>query len=63
MNLVIDSGNSAAKVGIFDHESLIEKRVFVALEDLKKFIQDNYFDDVIISQRKVLRRKLAMVIH
>lgn len=59
MNLVIDSGNSAAKVGIFDHESLIEKRVFVALEDLKKFIQDNYFDDVIISSVNADPRLIA----
>ena len=52
MNLVIDSGNSAAKVGIFDHHALIEKRVFIALEELKNFMEQNYFGNLIISSVK-----------
>jgi type III pantothenate kinase len=52
MNLVIDSGNSAAKVGIFNHLTLIEKRGFASIEDLKIFVQNNYFDNLIISSVK-----------
>jgi type III pantothenate kinase len=52
MNLVIDSGNSATKVGIFDDVALIEKRVFNALEDLKTFMGENYFANLIISSVK-----------
>src|SRR5690606_5785128 len=38
MNLVIDSGNTAAKVGIFDHQTLIEKRTFAHQEELREWI-------------------------
>jgi type III pantothenate kinase len=59
MNLVIDSGNSAAKVAIFDHHALIEKRVFVALEELKSFMEQNYFDNLIISSVKADPNQIA----
>ena len=39
MNLVIDSGNSAAKVGIFDHENLVEKLTFASMDDLRAFVR------------------------
>lgn len=52
MNLVIDSGNSAAKVGIFNHEKLIEKFTFPALEGLEQFIFDTKFENLIISSVK-----------
>lgn len=49
MNLVIDSGNSAAKVGIFDHENLVEKLTFASLEDLRSFARAADCDNVIVS--------------
>jgi type III pantothenate kinase len=52
MNLVIDSGNSAAKVGIFDHEKLIEKLTFSSLEAVQSYMRGNVFKNVIISSVK-----------
>lgn len=49
MNLVIDYGNSAAKVGIFDHQKLIEKYVFASPEMLKLFLEKNTSENIIIS--------------
>ncbi|MGC1244489.1 MAG: type III pantothenate kinase [Chryseosolibacter sp.] len=52
MNLVIDSGNSAAKVGIFEDESLIEKFTFSDPDALKSFMQRLSFRNLIISSVK-----------
>lgn len=52
MNLVIDSGNSAAKVGIFDHEKLVEKFSFSDAEKLQSFLQANTFENLIVSSVK-----------
>src|SRR5687768_12885438 len=52
MNLVIDSGNSAAKVGIFDHQKMVEKLTFPVLEELQAFMHDTLFDNLIISSVK-----------
>ena len=49
MNLVIDYGNSSAKVGIFDQQKLVEKYVFNTPETLKKFLEKDYVENVIIS--------------
>lgn len=49
MNLVIDYGNTNAKVGIFDHHTLIEKYTFVSQEQLKKFLQNSHAHYAIIS--------------
>jgi type III pantothenate kinase len=51
MNLVIDSGNSAAKIGIFDQESLIEKFT-VNPAQLQSYLQAHAFDHLIISSVK-----------
>jgi type III pantothenate kinase len=59
MNLVIDSGNSAAKVGIFDHEKLVEKLSLANEEDLRAFLAARTFDNVIISSVKADTRLLA----
>jgi len=40
MNLVVDFGNSAAKVGIFDHHRLVENHVFSELGELKNFLEN-----------------------
>ena len=59
MNLVVDSGNSAAKVGIFDHERLVEKRSFTDLDELEAFIRKNVFQNLMISSVKADTELLA----
>jgi type III pantothenate kinase len=49
MNLVIDSGNSAAKVGIFKDEKLSEKLTFYSPQELKRFIERTDFRNLMIS--------------
>ncbi len=49
MNLVIDYGNSSAKVGIFDAHELIEARIFERDEELKDFLQNFSAENIIIS--------------
>jgi type III pantothenate kinase len=49
MNLVIDYGNSAAKVGIFDHLSLIEKLLFHSLRELEDLIRKEKYENFIVS--------------
>ena len=52
MNLVVDYGNSAAKVGIFDHETLVENASFPALDALQKFVARANADNMIVSSVK-----------
>jgi type III pantothenate kinase len=52
MNLVVDYGNSAAKVGIFDHQNLTEKHSFQTADALQKFLSNQQVDHVIISSVK-----------
>jgi type III pantothenate kinase len=52
MNLVVDYGNSAAKVGIFDHQNLMEKHSFASAEALQKFLGQTTAKHIIISSVK-----------
>lgn len=52
MNLVIDYGNSTAKVGIFDHQNLMDKRVFASVESLQHFLSTTDAENIIISSVK-----------
>lgn len=52
MNLVVDSGNSAAKVGIFKDEKLMEKLTFYSVEELERFILRTEFTNLMISSVK-----------
>ena len=52
MNLVIDSGNSATKVGIFDHENLVQKLTFGSTDDLRTFVQATDCENLIVSAVK-----------
>jgi type III pantothenate kinase len=52
MNLVIDYGNSAAKVGIFDHQNLLEKRTINSLDDLVAYVKSSSADNIIVSSVK-----------
>jgi len=52
MNLIIDQGNTAVKVGIFDHQNMLEKMTFERDDDLKKFLVSIKPTHVIISSVK-----------
>lgn len=49
MNLVVDHGNTSAKVAIFDQQELIEKRSFPVKEDLQHFLQQADAENFIVS--------------
>jgi type III pantothenate kinase len=49
VNLVIDYGNSSAKVGIFNQHVLMNQHVIPSLEKLKEFIQHTSAENLIIS--------------
>lgn len=49
MNLVVDYGNSSAKVAIFDQHELKEKHTYIQPDDLKHFIEATRADNFIIS--------------
>jgi type III pantothenate kinase len=49
MNLIIDYGNSSAKVGIFQHQALVSKMVFTGQDELRHFVQNFSGQSVIIS--------------
>jgi type III pantothenate kinase len=49
MNLVVDYGNSSAKVAIFDQLRLIEKHTFSSLDELKHFLQHADAENLMIS--------------
>jgi type III pantothenate kinase len=59
MNLVIDYGNSAAKVGIFDHQNLMEKHGFTDKEKLRHFLKNSGGENVIISSVKEDAHEIA----
>lgn len=49
MNVVVDFGNTAAKVGIFNQHRLVEKLMFDNETDLKKFLENFSAEHFIIS--------------
>ena len=49
MNLVVDYGNSAAKVGIFDQRNLIEKYILTTANELKTFLSTATSENIIVS--------------
>jgi len=49
MNLVIDSGNTRFKVGIFVGDLLIQKEFFTQPQELKKFLTENFFENILVS--------------
>jgi type III pantothenate kinase len=49
MNLVVDYGNSAAKVGIFDHQTLLEKHTFKDQHKLYEFLDQSDTDNILVS--------------
>ena len=59
MNLVIDSGNSAAKVGIFDQQKLVGKFTFVVLEELYSFVRSASYENLLISSVNADTQEIA----
>jgi type III pantothenate kinase len=49
VNIVIDFGNSSAKVGIFNQHVLVSQHVFTAQERLKEFLQHSTAENLIVS--------------
>src|SRR5688500_11542351 len=49
MNLVVDYGNTLAKVGIFDHHELKKKHIFKHAAELKDFLQNFSAQNFILS--------------
>jgi type III pantothenate kinase len=49
MNIVVDYGNSSAKVGIFDQHRLEKQYSFSTAEELKVFLQNYSAESIIIS--------------
>jgi type III pantothenate kinase len=49
MNMVVDYGNSAAKVGIFKGPTLVEQHIFTDQRDLKSFLENFSAEAFIIS--------------
>lgn len=49
MNLVVDYGNSSAKVAIFDQHKLLEKHTFTQPDELKGFLESSSAENFIIS--------------
>jgi type III pantothenate kinase len=52
MNLVIDNGNTAAKVGIFDHQTLMSHESFSSDDGLHHFLERQTYENVIVSSVK-----------
>jgi len=49
MNLVVDYGNSSAKVAIFNHLKLVERYTFTEMNELKSFLQHSQADNLMVS--------------
>lgn len=49
MNVVVDYGNTSAKVGIFDHQNLMEKHTFKTQLDLQNFLAKCLVKNIIVS--------------
>lgn len=48
MNLVVDYGNTGAKVGFFDQQEMVEKKTINTLELLKRFLEESVVENVLI---------------
>jgi type III pantothenate kinase len=52
MNMVVDQGNSSIKVGIFDHQNLMEKHTFTDMSGLQQLMEASAVENTIISSVK-----------
>lgn len=58
MNLIIDYGNTSAKVGIFDQHELIQKYSFMRASELGDFLKQTPAQDLIVSSVNVDPREI-----
>jgi type III pantothenate kinase len=49
MNIVIDAGNTFTKIGIFENDTLKQKKVFNRLEGVDKFLQQTPAEHILVS--------------
>ena len=49
MNIVVDYGNSSAKVGIFENETLLNKHQFFLADELYAFLKKNEAENILVS--------------
>ena len=49
MNLVVDYGNTSAKVAIFNHLEFVERHTFSEMNELKNFLQHSRADNLLVS--------------
>lgn len=59
MNLIIDYGNTTAKVGIFDDHALVEKYTFSEVGKFKNFLELKVFEYAIISSVSIDPNEIA----
>ncbi len=59
MNLVVDAGNTLAKVGIFEKDSLMKKEDFRSEGDLKSFLQNAIVENLIIGSVTGKEKEIA----
>jgi type III pantothenate kinase len=52
MNLVIDSGNTAIKVGVFEKNDLVDKNAFSSIEQMHAHLKDATIENILISSVK-----------
>ena len=53
MNLVVDYGNTAAKVGIFEQQALQQRHTFTAPAQVQEFLEHTRADNIIISSVQI----------
>jgi type III pantothenate kinase len=63
MNLVVDYGNTQAKVAIFNQQNLEKKEVFTSQEGLREFLQAVEAKSVIISSVNADASKISEWVH
>lgn len=64
MNVVVDYGNTSAKVGIFRDHELVEKKVFDTEEKIRSFLENFSGDHIIVSSVSVdAARVIAWAVH
>jgi type III pantothenate kinase len=59
MNLVIDYGNSTAKVGMFEHQKLVQKKTLSSAEELRLFLRDTTAENVLVSSVSMAAEQVA----
>jgi type III pantothenate kinase len=59
VNLIVDYGNSSAKVGIFNQQKLIERHAFSSPDTLRFFVENCIAENVIVSSVSLDAHRVA----